>query len=122
MLSFAKMGGNCDLWIESFNNLASPLVKLDTTDLILDEERHHAFKEMVIWYMYGTFQCTNKKCGKKMPWNSTQCSTSILYRYVPIIKKGKMFDFFNCAICHGPQLVLGQIKIISDQKKRSLFW
>ena len=92
------MGRNCDLWIESFNNLASPLVKLDTSDLILDEDRHHSFKEMVIWYMYGTFQCTNKKCAKKRPWNSTQCSTSMLYRYDPMMKQGIVFDFVNCAL------------------------
>ena len=89
------MGGNCDLWIESFNNVASPLVKLDTTNLVLEEDRHHVFKEMPIWKMYGTFQCTNKKCEKKRTWTSTECTTNILYRYDPIIKKGKVFDFVN---------------------------
>ena len=78
--------------MSSFKNLAKELVKFDTFDSILNGGRHKEFKEMIVHFVFGKFECKKRssKDQRKRSWNSTKCSTKILYRYNSRKKRGEI--------------------------------
>ena len=81
---------NNKVWIEAFEKLGSEIsFNLSAHKSLLQETRHHEFKEMTIHSMFGKFYCSNPKCKSKSQ-NSTKCNTDIKYRYNPNKKQGEI--------------------------------
>ena len=75
---------NTEVWKEAFGSFASEIYDLTAFKDLLNESRHHKFKEMTIHSMFGSFKCNCKS------WSSTKCSTLFKYRYNPRKKSGEI--------------------------------
>ena len=100
---------NSETWKRAFSQSVSELKDMRTYQSLLQESRHHQFKEMIIHHMYGTFSCPNCKSKRWVliltesleitisafsiflrSWSSTSCNTEIKYRYNPTLKRGEV--------------------------------
>ena len=78
---------NGDLWTRVFMISAAEIVDMSAYKSLLLENRHHEFKEMIIYSMFGRFNCD--RCNSKS-WTSTTCNTEIKYRYNPNTEQGEI--------------------------------
>ena len=72
-------------WKEAFKLLAKEIVDLTVYRDLLNEPRHHEFKEMTIHSIFGSFGCN---C--EWSWSSNKCNALFEYRYNKWQKRGEI--------------------------------
>jgi len=82
----AGLQSNNEGWISAWAEQGRELVHLLAYLSLLDETRHHKFKAMPVWKIFGAFTCPG--CWRS--WTSTECVVSFVYRYHPELARGEV--------------------------------
>jgi len=71
---------NTENWSKAWVKGANDLTRLWAYLSLLEEPRHHIYKSMPVWKIFGTFACGGwRGCGRA--WTSTDCVVEFSYRY-----------------------------------------